>query len=290
VITLHQEFDPRAGGQRIWIALCLTVLVLAVAGSVRMLWNQEGIFGFRRGSEALPQTTALVPGGDRGEQSCEDLLGRDGAGWTVGRTAVPAVFVVQPGTATPSIWLGRQEHGGGSSGSSYSSVWQDVRLPAHADSLTLAWSWRLQSSEAPAAAPGAGSDRQQALLLDDQGALLEVMHSARAQTLRVTEQRYDLSPYAGETVRIYFNAYNDGNSQPTSLRLDRWALLSCRTVAVPTAGTVERGDVGSAPATFSGRRSAAQGFGLWLLSILTVTALAGVGWAENARSRTRAKR
>lgn len=290
MITLRQEFDPRAGGQSIWIALCLTVLVLAVVGSVRMLRNQEENFRFRRVPETLPQTTALIPGGDREEQSCEDLLGRDGAGWTVGQTAVPAVFVVQPGTATPSIWLGRQEHRGGSSGSSYSSVWQDVLLPAYADSLILAWSWRLQTSEEPAVAPGAGSDRQQALLLDDQGALLEVMHSARAQTLRVTEQRYDLSPYAGETVRIYFNAYNDGNSQPTSLRLDRWALRSCRTVAVPTGGTVDRGDVGSAPVPFSGRGSAAQGFGLWLLSLLTCVALAGVGWVENARSRNRAQR
>ena len=290
MITLHQGFEPRAGGQGIWVALCLIVLVIALAGSARVLQTQEGIFGSRRAQKAPPQAAAVMPGGDRGDQSCEDLLGRDSAGWTAGQTAVPAVFVVQPGTEATSIWLGQEDPGTGSSGSSYSSVWQDVSLPARATSLTLTWSWWLQTSEEPAAAPSSVSDRQQALLLDDEGELLEVMHSARTQATRVAEQRHDLSPHAGETVRIYFNAYNDGNSQPTALRLDRWALVSCQAAVAPT-GTAEPMNARSAPPrAFSGWGPAAQGFSIWALSILAFVALAGVGLAENARSRTNSRR
>ncbi len=290
MITLHQGFAPRAGGQGIWIALCLTVLVLALAGSVRVLQTQERLLEPRRAQESPPQAAAVMPGENRSDSSCADLLGQDSAGWTAGQTAVPAVFVVQPGTEAMSIWLGQEEHGTGSSDSSYSSVWQEVSLPAHATSLTLTWSWRLQTSEEPAAAPSAVSDRQQALLLDAEGELLEVMHSARTQATRVAEQRHDLSPYAGDTVRIYFNAYNDGNSQPTSLRLDHWALMSCQAAAAPPGIAEEAMNARSVPPEFAGWGPAAQGFSLWALSILAFVALAGVGLAENARSRTHSRR
>ncbi len=287
MITLHQEFELHPGGPRIWIVLCLIVLVLALMGFVRVLWPQEGSLRTRRGPESPARTAAFMPG--RGEPLCADLLGSNRAAWTAGPTAVPALFVVQPGTEALSIWLGRQEQGAEPAGSSYSSVWQTVSLPVHADSLTLVWSWRLQTAEEPAV-PGLFSDRQQALLLDRHGELLEVLYSGRIQAARTTEQRHDLSPYAGETVRVYFNVYNDGDHQPTALRLDHWALMACQAAATPT-GPMENGDVPDARSSAeAGWGPAAQGFSLWVLSILAFVALTGVGLAERVGGRAASRR
>ncbi len=290
MITLYREIESREGGQGIWLALCLTVLLLAVVVSAHVFQIQKKIFGIRQQRDSPPQAAVWAPGRDKGEQACEDLLGQNRADWSAGQTAVPALFVVQPGTEVTSIWLGQQAPGVGSAGPSYSSVWQDVSLPVQVESLTLTWSWRLQTSEAPAAVPGAKADRQQALLLDKEGELLEVMHNARTQTTQVTDQRHNLSPYAGQTVRVYFNAYNDGSPQSTSLRLDHWALWHCQ----PLAATTDSGDPGNArgalPSEFSDWGPATRGFSLWILSILAFVALAGVGLVEKVHNKTESQR
>ena len=287
MIALYQEFELQQGRQRIWVALCLTVLVLAVATSVRLYWNQEGTSGPRRNPEPSPQAPALIPVKKGAGPLCQDLLSGDGAEWTAGQTAVPALFVAQPGREARSVWLGQRGHGTGPVNPSYSSIWRDVALPADADTLTLAWSWRLQTSEEPTAAPSSLSDRQQALLLNMQGELLEVMYSARTQAPRVTEQKYDLSPFAGEVVRVYFNAYNDGDGQPTALRLDRLALLSCQTAAEPAVPTETMKANGPSVSDISGRGPAARGFSFWVLAICAFVALAGIGLVEESRSRSR---
>ena len=286
MISLHQGFELHEGGQRIWLVLCLTVLVLALAGFTRVLWTQEGLSASPKRQDSPPQAAALLPGWDGNPQHCEELLGQNGDGWIVGQTAVPALFVARPGGADTSIWLGQQENLTGVSEPSYSSVWRDVTLPEGADSLFLAWSWWLQSSEEPAAAPSTGSDRQQALLLDEEGEILDVMHNARNHAARSMEQRYDLAPFAGKTVRVYFNAYNDGNSLPTSLRLDSWVLMSCQ--ADPEPGdpvAPSNANNATPPSTISGWSPAAKGFSLWFLAIGAFVSLAVVGLVENTRSK-----
>ncbi len=287
VIALRQELELQPGRQRIWVALCLTVLVLAVFACARVYGTQEGTSRPLRNPEPSPQAAAFMLDRNGAEPPCENLLSRDSAAWTAGQTAVPALFVAQTGTEASSIWLGQRGHSTGPAGPSYSSIWRELTLPTDAESLTLAWSWRLQTSEAPTAAPSSLSDRQQALLLNDQGELLKVMYSARAQAPRVTEQRYDLSPFAGEVVRVYFNAYNDGDGQPTSLRLDHWTLLACHTATEPTAPIENMNANGASRSDISAWGPAARGFSFWVLAIFAFITLAGIGLVEESRSRSR---
>lgn len=286
MINLNQGLELHEGGQRIWLVLCLTGLALAVAVFAKVLWTQEGLAGPSKRQESPPQAGALVPGLAGNLQDCEELLGQSGAGWTAGQTAAPAVFVDQPRGAGVSIWLGQQKHLGDVSDPSYSSVWRDVTLPAETDSLILSWSWWLQTSEEPDAAPQTGSDRQQALLLGAEGEILDVMYSARSQAGRPVEQKHDLTPFVGKTVRVYFNAYNDGNGLSTALRLDDWALFSCQADTGPSDPVAAANAANAAPpSTFSRWGPAAQGFSLWFLAIGAFVSLAVVGFVENSRAK-----
>ncbi len=109
---------------------------------------------------------------------------------------------------------------------SYSSIWQEVALPANHTSL-LRWSWQLHTEEEPVADPGPDEDRLQVLLLDAEGQLLEVIENTRLRQHTWSTRTHDLSVHAGQTVRLYFNAYNDGDVLITSVWLDDVSLQVC---------------------------------------------------------------
>ncbi len=180
---------------------------------------------------------------------CEERL-QDGdfatdQGWILGASPRPARLAYPPWQAVaPIMHLGLHPADAAQAVASYSSIWQEIRLPADRVS-TLHWSWQLRTQEEAAVNPAPNEDRQQLLLLDAEGTLLEVITTTLLRQHTWTTQTYDLSPYAGQTVRLYFNAYNDGDTRVTSIWLNEVSVQAC--ASPPRADGTQVGDAADTP-------------------------------------------
>jgi hypothetical protein len=138
---------------------------------------------------------------------------------------------------------------------SWSSVRQRITVPANAKSATLSF-WYKPFSEAPCQSswqqfdwddynvdqPGHiptdrnllswdSCDWQQALILTDVWPYPNILATAMniSSNSRVwTNQAFDLMPFAGQTVLVYFNVYNNGWGGRTWMYLDDVSVQICR--------------------------------------------------------------
>ncbi len=113
---------------------------------------------------------------------------------------------------------------------SYSTAYQTLTVPASAPSVTLSFWYR------PGAESTAGADYQRVLLLNAD-------YSYRATVLQVLENAsawrqatFDLTPYRGQTLVLYFEVYNDDTTfgPKAWTYLDDVSVLACSGVT-PTA-------------------------------------------------------
>jgi hypothetical protein len=137
---------------------------------------------------------------------------------------------------------------------SYSSGYQEVRLPADASSATLSFWWHPLSAEGPLAmgawvgpdmalaqAVTAGTlptgvlagDVQYVVVVDPpSGAILQVLLWTRSDARRWQLASFDLAPaLRGRTVRLQFGVYNDGNGLSSAMFVDDVSLSTCPTGA-----------------------------------------------------------
>lgn len=170
-----------------------------------------------------PTATPAVPPPSPG--TCGDLIQNGGfeegtTGWVFGDTPKPAaVSEAQVHSGQNAVRLGSRSDG---DARSYSSVWQTLSLPSDVLTATLSfWAYRLTDDTD-------GGDSQVALVLDDG-------YRIRQRPLRgvVQEEKWvriekDLTTYAGWTLRLYFNVFNDGDGNSTSLYVDDVELEVCR--------------------------------------------------------------
>jgi YVTN family beta-propeller protein len=169
-------------------------------------------------------TPLILKGYFQSSTSCQELVQNggfeDGTAWVVGSTPRPARYTSdQAHSGERSVLLGLVP--GESDIRSYSSVRQSVTVPAGTYSTTLTfWSYPVSGLD--------GGDRQECLLLDEQDKLLAILMRTNDNTAAWTEVSYDLSAYAGQTVSLYFNAYNDGDDEGvTGFYLDDVSVKSC---------------------------------------------------------------
>jgi hypothetical protein len=159
-----------------------------------------------------------------GVPACQELVENGGfelqSAWLPGETLRPARYAEdQARSGCCSVLLGLLP--GEEDVDSYSSVQQEISLPAGSGSISLAF-WHLPLSDLD---PG---DRQECLLLDGQGGTLEILMRENNTGGSWVAESYDLSAYAGQTVRLYFNAYNDGDGGGvTGFYLDDVSLVAC---------------------------------------------------------------
>jgi YVTN family beta-propeller protein len=140
---------------------------------------------------------------------CEELIRNGGfennTAWIRGvtpRTARYTTEQVQEGAR--SMLLGLKP--GETDVRSYSSVRQTISLPADIDWATLSF-WYYPISELD------NGDRQDVLLLNEHDQLVAILMRTNTEAEDWTEMSYDLSDYAGQTLQVYFNAYNDGDGE-----------------------------------------------------------------------------
>ncbi len=134
----------------------------------------------------------------------------------------------------------------------YSTGQQLVTLPADALSVTLSmWLYPFSTegaftptltaggAEAPVtvsetdgseSARAPTSDRQYVLLLDPNANILATLLWGRSDTRAWERRTFDLSQYAGQTIRVHLGTYNDGINGVTALVADDAMLTVCMPV------------------------------------------------------------
>jgi photosystem II stability/assembly factor-like uncharacterized protein len=179
--------------------------------------------------------------------SCEERLADGGfeigTAWTLPVTAYPA------GYSTATVRSGMQSLRAGivegADRFSYSSAAQTVTLPPGVTTATLELWWyplseegalQQRAAEAISAAsiaelesptaPAAG-DRQYVLVLDSQGTILEQLLWTRSNAASWQKLSFDLSAYAGQTIRIHMGVFNNGDGQRTAMFVDDVSLVVC---------------------------------------------------------------
>ena len=133
--------------------------------------------------------------------------------WTAGGTLTPDVSTLEAHGGSFSAQLGAiglpQPNGD-------SWIYQTVTIPASLQSPTLSfWFW-------PASLDSIGYDWQEVQIRDTGGNMLAQVMKVASNTQAWTYSSFDLTPYKGQTVQLYFNVHEDGDSYGyiTSLYLD----------------------------------------------------------------------
>jgi len=158
-------------------------------------------------------------------------------GWTTGTspTCLTPSGCNNPGAPTmpaPSIDTGTVHSGAdsayigqpivcGSDAGGNAFLYRDVAIPT-SGSTSLSFWYRGQSNDKFA------FDGQQALIQDTSGNLLATVFNQDDQSLTWKQVTFDLTPYAGTTVRLFFRVYGDGDSTPdcTGMNLDDVSVLN----------------------------------------------------------------
>lgn len=171
-------------------------------------------------------------------------------GWSLPVTAYRAAYTTaQQHSGNRSVRAGIVETA--NNVFSYSSASQTVQIPTGVQTATLSlWLYTVTTEGAlPSAAsadddatvqaiadataptaPLAG-DRQYVLLTNQQNTVLARLLWTRSNTRAWQQLTFDLTPYAGQTVRVLVGAYNDGVDGVTAIFADDATLLTCSTPA-----------------------------------------------------------
>jgi len=105
---------------------------------------------------------------------------------------------------------------------SYSSIYQEVTIPGDAVSATLSfWYYPLSKDTIK-------YDWQEALILDAGLNVLARVMKVNSNSQTWTHQTFNLTPYKGQTIKVYFNVYNDGAiNLKTAMYLDDVSVQVC---------------------------------------------------------------
>jgi len=116
----------------------------------------------------------------------------------------------------------------------FSSVWQDITVPADASSVNLTFRYKLISQ-----GQQTFDEAKFVLLNPADGSILAVPWREKQDTAGGWEEvSIDLTTLTrGKTVRLYFGVVNDGNGNPTAMYLDDVRLMVCTGYTLPPTPT-----------------------------------------------------
>ena len=131
--------------------------------------------------------------------------------WTAGGVLMPAVSTLQAHGGAFSAQVGAT---GLPEPNGDSWIYQTVTVPTNVQTPTLSfWYW-------PATDDSIEYDWQEAQIRDAGGNRLAQIFKTASNAQTWTYMSYDLTPYKGQTVQLYFNVHEDGWGDPTYLYLD----------------------------------------------------------------------
>jgi serine protease len=132
----------------------------------------------------------------------------DSEGWVFSRTRYSAGYstqIVHSGARSARLGIveGRDVY-------SYSSIWQAVAIPADTRRATLTyWVYPISQDVYP-------RDTQMVLLLNRRFRIIKYVEQTLSDAQQWIERSYDMTPYAGQTVLVYFGVFNGGRNGRTS--------------------------------------------------------------------------
>lgn len=166
--------------------------------------------------------------------SCPNILvngsfeGLDG--WHFGEDPVPPRYVsnfVQDGVR--AVLLGNPPENP-TNVVTFSSIRQLVTIPFSTGGVQLRW-WRLLQT-AQVGGPTSTTDRQDLILLAPNLQPIQILRRELRNDGVWREDAVDLTNYRGQSLYIYFNAFNDANNARTLMYLDNVRLRVCGAPAV----------------------------------------------------------
>jgi hypothetical protein len=164
--------------------------------------------------------------------------------WTAGGVFAPAISTLQAHGGAFSAQLGAT---GLPEPNGDSWIYQTVTVPSNVQSPTLTfwyWPWTSDSID---------FDWQEAQIRDASGNMLAQVFKAASNAQTWNYVSYDLTPYKGQTIQLYFNVHEDGYDDPTYMYVDDVAIggapATQRFIAVAPCRVV---DTRNADGTFGG--------------------------------------
>ena len=131
--------------------------------------------------------------------------------WTLGGVYLPFISTAQKHGGTYSAQLGASS-GGEPNGDS--SMYQTITIPSTVTSATLTfWYW-------PSTTDTVTYDWQEAQVQNTSGTTLAQIMKVSSNSHVWTQKTFSLTPYKGQTIRIYFNVHQDGYGDLTYMFLD----------------------------------------------------------------------
>lgn len=175
--------------------------------------------------------------------NCVELIRNGGfestGSWVLGWNPVPPFYNTNPAfvqSGVGSMALGAVNQTSVTA-PAYSSIRQDVTLPATARSAAITYSYWPISSATPD-----GLNRQELILLDPLASdeTVQVLWRETENNQTWLTKTINLDDYRGRTLSIYFNARNAGDGTRTAMYLDNVSLMACdqpvvQPAAVPAA-------------------------------------------------------
>ena len=172
--------------------------------------------------------------------------------WTAsGTTVIPTVSTANPHTGSDSALLGLLS---GSAPAGDSSLVQTVTVPASGTTALTFWYYP-QTADSLCSGSGCVYDWEEAQVRSAAGTTLASIFKSNSNSKTWTKVSYDLTPYAGQTVQLWFNVHQDQSVPPddSSMYLDDVSVDSSQTAppTVPAAPTGVTATAGNASATVS---------------------------------------
>ena len=116
----------------------------------------------------------------------------------------------------------------GSNTAAYSTAYQSLALPANAEQIVLTY-W-----ERPSTTGDSGDFRDAILFRPNFTVLRTLDHQVGAGNDQWSQRSFDVSDLAGQSVVLYFNAYNNGSGATLVNYLDDISVQSCDSTATAT--------------------------------------------------------
>jgi len=179
--------------------------------------TRTGTLSVNDNGPGSPQTASLTGVGVQGGSCVPGTLSNGGfetgslSCWTTGGVYTPFTTTVQKHGGSYSAQLGAStapEPNGDS------SIYQTVNVPSNITKATLTfWYW-------PATTDTVTYDWQEAQVRNTGGTLLAQIFKLASNTQTWTQVTFDLTPYKGQSIQLYFNAHGDGYGDLTYMYLD----------------------------------------------------------------------
>ncbi len=177
-----------------------------------------------------PQTASLTGVGTQGGSCISGTLSNGGfetgdlSCWTTGGVYTPFTSTVQKHSGSYSAQLGSSvepEPNGDS------SIYQTINVPSNLTQATLTfWYW-------PYSTDTVQYDWQEAQVRNSSGTMLAQIFKLASNTQTWTQVTFDLTPYKGQTIQLYFNAHGDGYGDLTYMYLDDVAVTTSNDTTPP---------------------------------------------------------